>query len=517
MVFKQKIIKMKKILLIFTVICSLVAVSCQNDELDLKNPNALTTEQFWGNQNDAELGVNSIYAMFYKDGMWSRWMTFRLDLTSDEGFSQSPWVELADWTRFNYINYNFWQGNSETWRDSYKAIFRANQVLANVPGIEFEDESRKQSILAETKFLRAFNYYYIGLLWENAPIILEPSKPNDLPLQSTQQEVYEQVERDLNEAFADLPIQWDSENVGRPTKGAAKAMLAKIYMQQKKWDEAKLALDFLVIGEGANYSLVDNYKDNFTDINENNSESVFEIQFGDQRRGGSGEDANASVSNSRAQFFAPRGIGWSDGQARFWLVNSFKQEKTVDGEIDPRLRHTLFYPSLFDDFGDKTYGRDWEWGEEEAWFRKGARDYKRDDEDYYSAVNLRVIRYADILLRYAEVLNQLGMTSEAYQYVDIVRARPNMSLLAEAYPEIGNDQDKFLERLKMERVFELAGESVRWEDLKRWGDLDTQESVDKIIERDPDFNNFEIGKDIRLPIPQVEVENNPNMKQNPQY
>ncbi|MFT4849543.1 MAG: hypothetical protein ACI83B_002087, partial [Sediminicola sp.] len=307
MVFKQKIIKMKKILLIFTVICSLVAVSCQNDELDLKNPNALTTEQFWGNQNDAELGVNSIYAMFYKDGMWSRWMTFRLDLTSDEGFSQSPWVELADWTRFNYINYNFWQGNSETWRDSYKAIFRANQVLANVPGIEFEDESRKQSILAETKFLRAFNYYYIGLLWENAPIILEPSKPNDLPLQSTQQEVYEQVERDLNEAFADLPIQWDSENVGRPTKGAAKAMLAKIYMQQKKWDEAKLALDFLVIGEGANYSLVDNYKDNFTDLNENNSESVFEIQFGDQRRGGSGEDANASVSNSRAQFFAPRG------------------------------------------------------------------------------------------------------------------------------------------------------------------------------------------------------------------
>lgn len=509
---------MKKFLIITVMISSILTISsCSEEELDLKNPNALTTDQFWVTPNDAELGVNSIYAMFYKDGLWARWMYFRLDLTSDEGFSQSPWVELADWTRFNYINYNFWEGNSVTWRDSYKAIFRANQVLANVPNIEFEDQTRKQQILAEAKFLRALHYYYAGLLWENIPLVLEPSKPDDLPQQVSQEEVYAQVEQDLNEAFADLPMQWDPENVGRPTKGAAKAMLAKVYMQQHRWDEAKAALDFLVIGEGANYSLVENYKDNFTDLNENNSESVFEIQFGDQRRGGTGEGPNASVSSTRAQFFAPRGIGWSDGQARFWLVDAFKQESTVDGELDPRLQHSLFYPSLFEDFGDKTYGRDWEWGEDEAWFRKGARDYKRDNEDYYSAVNWRLIRYADILLRYAEVLNELGMTADAYQYVDMVRARANMAPLAEAYPEIGNDADAFLERLKMERVLELSGESVRWEDLKRWGDLETQESVDEIAERDPDFNNFEIGKNIRLPIPQVEVENNPNLEQNPQY
>lgn len=509
---------MKKLLLIFTAICSLFAVvSCQEEELDLKNPNALTTDQFWVTPNDAELGVNSIYAMFYKDGLWSRWIYFRLDLTSDEGYSTSPWTELADWTRFNYINYNFWQGNGETWRDSYKAIFRANQVLANVPEIEFEDQSRKQSILAEAKFLRALHYYYAGLLWENIPLVLEPSRPDDLPQQVTKEEIFAQVEKDLNEAFTDLPMQWDPENVGRPTKGAVKAMLAKIYMQQHRWNEAKTALDFLVTGEGANYMLVDNYKDNFTDINENNSESVFEIQFGDQRRGGTGEDPDASVSTNRAQFFAPRGIGWSDGQARFWIVDAFKEEKTIAGELDPRLQHSLFYPNLFEDFGDKTYGRDWEWGEDEAWFRKGARDYKRNNEDYYSAVNYRLIRYADILLRYAEVLNELGMTSEAYQYVDEVRARANMAPLAEAYPEIGSDPISFLERLKIERVLELSGESVRWEDLKRWGDLEDQASIDKIAERDPDFNNFEIGKNIRLPIPQVEVENNPNLNQNPQY
>ncbi|MBC9797127.1 RagB/SusD family nutrient uptake outer membrane protein [Sinomicrobium weinanense] len=509
---------MKKLLIISTVICTLFAVtSCQKDELDLKNPNALTTDQFWVTPDDAEKGVNAIYAMFYKDGLWARWVYFRLDLTSDEGFSQSPWVELADWTRFGYINYNFWEGNSVTWRDTYKAIFRANQVLANVPDIEFSDENRKQQLLGEAKFLRALHYYYAGVLWENVPLVLEPSKPDDLHPQNTKEEVFAQVEQDLTEAFAALPEAWDAAQTGRPTKGAAKAMLAKLYMQQHRWEDAKSTLEYLIKGEGAMYSLVDHYEDNFTHLNENNSESVYEIQFGDQRRGGTGEGQDASVSTTRAQFFAPRGIGWSDGQARFWLVNAFKQEQTSDGKIDERLRYSLFYPDLFKDFGDKIYGRDWEWGDQEAWFRKYQRDYYRENEDYYSEVNFRLIRYADVLLRYAEVLNELGMTSDAYQYVDMVRARANMAPLATAYPGIGNNREAFLNRLKTERVLELSGESVRWEDLKRWGDLEDQASVDEIAERDPDFENFEVGKHLRLPIPQVEVENNPNLEQNPGY
>tara|TARA_R110002033_G_scaffold101872_2_gene149897 strand:+ start:11188 stop:12717 length:1530 start_codon:yes stop_codon:yes gene_type:complete len=491
--------------------------ACQDDELNLTNPNALTTEQFWKTPNDAELGVNSIYAMFYKDGLWARWIYFRLDLTSDEGFSNSPWVELADWTRFNYVNYNFWEGNNVTWRDTYKAVFRANQVLAKVPDIEFENQTRKQQILAEAKFLRALNYYYAAILWENIPLVLNPSTPQDLPVQNTQQEVFAQIETDLNEAFNDLPIKWDSNNTGRPTKGAVKAMLAKVYMQQHKWQEAKSSLEFLITGEGAIYDLVDNFKDNFTDLNENNLESVFEIQFGNQRLGGTGEGANAAVSSNRSQFFAPRGIGWSDGQARYWLVDAFKEELTVNGDLDPRLQHTLFYPDLLNDFGDLTYGRDWQWGSNEAWFRKGARDYYRTNEDYYSQVNWRLIRYADILLRYAEVLNELDMTASAYQYVDKVRDRADMAPLEVAYPSIGNNHDLFLARLKKERVLELAGESTRWEDLKRWGDLDSQDSVDQIKLRDPDFNNFVVGKNNRLPIPLVEVQNNPNLDQNPNY
>lgn len=510
---------MKRTLYINIILVNLLlSTACDNELLNQPNPNTLTTEQFWLTENDAERGINSAYAMFYKTGLWSRWIYFRLDLTSDEGFSNSPWIELADWTRFQYINYNFWEGNVNTWRDTYKAIFRCNQVLANVPSIDFADPAKKEAILAQAKFLRGLHYYYAAVLWENVPLILEPSRPDDLPVLNSLEEVWAQVESDLMEASQVLPLRWDDANVGRPTKGAAMAMLGKLFMQKREWQNAKEAFDFLVIGEGmSEYALVPNYEDNFTHLNENNVESVFEVQFSDFNKGGEGDDPNANMGTNRTQFFAPRGIGWSDGQAREWVISEFKKEQTVEGEIDGRLQHTLFYPGLEEDFGMSVYGRSWEWGENEAWFSKYARDYFRTNEDYFSQVNYRIIRFADILLMYAEALNEMGQTQDAVPYVDLVRARSNMAPLAEAYPAIVNDQGLFRQRLKMERVLELCGESVRWADLKRWGDLDTQEKVEQVAVRDPDFNNFEIGKHIRLPLPQIEVENNINLTQNPNY
>ena len=118
---------------------------------------------------------------------------------------------------------------------------------------------------------------------------------------------------------------------------------------------------------------------------------------------------------------------------------------------------------------------------------------------------------------YAEALNELGQTADAYQYVNIVRARANMAPLATAHPEIGTNHDLFLARLKNERVLELCGESVRWLDLKRWGDLETQAGVDAVSARDADFRGFVVGKHIRMPLPLDEVRNNPNLTQNPNY
>lgn len=508
----------KKIYITGLLFCAVSLFSCSKELLNQDNPNTLTQDQFWKSETDALKGIDAIYAMFYKPGLWARWIYFRLDLTSDEGFSKSPWIELGDWTRFQYVNYNFWEGNVITWRDTYKAIYRCNQVLANVPSIQFTDAAKKDQILAQAKFLRGLFYYYAAILWENVPIVLEPSKPDDLPKQNTLAEVWAQVEKDLTEASQVLPAQWDDANVGRPTKGAAMALLGKTYMQKREWQKAKDAFDWLVTGSGkSNYELVPNFKDNFTHTNENNKESVFEIQFSDANKGGDADDPNSNMGSNRSQFFAPRGIGWSDGQARNWMIAEFKKEKTTDGKIDPRLQHTLFYKDIQTDFGEKIYGKNWEWDADEAWFRKYQRDYFRTNEDYFSQVNFRLIRFADVLLMYAEALNELGQTATAYTYVDMVRARAKLGPLATAYPTIGTDKDKFRDRLKIERGLELCGESVRWADLKRWGDLETQQRVDIVSQRDPDFKNFVVGKHIRLPLPQVEVLNNPNLKQNPGY
>lgn len=511
---------MKKMLykISFLTMVLLALSSCKKDLLNVENPNVITEDQFWKTESDAQQGINAAYTMFYKTGLWPRWIYFRLDLTSDEGFSKSPWIELADWTRFQYVNYNFGEGNVGTWRDTYKAVFRVNQVLANVPEIEFTDAVKKDRILAQAKFLRAFHYYYAALLWENVPLVLEPSKPDDLPAQSTLAQVWAQVEKDLTEAAAVLPVEWDNANVGRATKGAAMAYLARTYMQQRKWAEAKTALDFFFTGGGAGkYDLMANWRDNFMHTTENNKESVFEVQFSDANKGGEGETPDANMGTHRAQFFAPRSIGWSDGQARYWLVNEFKKEKTVDGKLDSRLRYSLFYPALEADFGDKIYGRSWQWDADEAWFRKYARDYYRNNEDYYSQNNFRLVRFADILLLYAEVLNELGQTAAAVPHVDRVRARVGMAPLATAYPAALASKEAFRDRLKIERVLELSGESVRWADLKRWGDLESADKVALVAQRDPDFNNFVVGKHIRLPLPQIEVQNNSKLTQNPQY
>lgn len=517
---------MKRLYLLIVVSVSLVIfVAGCKDMLDQTNPNVPTTESFWNSPSEAEAGLTATYHQLYQIGNYSRWIFFRYDLASDEGYSQSPWTELADWTRFNYVNYNFWEGGVQIWRDHYKAIFRANQVIANVPEIEFEDQNRKQQIIAEAKFLRGLHYFNLAVLWEEVPIVLEPSNPDDQPEQKSREEVWNQIKTDLQEAADNLPPEWPSEEVGRATKGAALALLGKAHMQNQELDQAQTAMEWLVEGDGAQYyGLVDNYHDNFKHTTENNIESVFEVQFSEENRGPKGDMSNSSLGLERTQFFAPRGIGWSDGQARKWLIDQYKEETDLDGDYDSRLRHSIFYREMSDDFenNDLVYGEQWregDWGDE-AFIAKYQVDYYRDNVDYYIPTNFRVIRYADVLLSYAEIINELDGPSQAAQYVDRVRQRPSTNLpplASSQYSNALNSQDDFRERLKMERALELSFEGVRWMDLKRWGMLESQQGINTLIQRDPDFQNFDLGKNHRLPIPQSEVENNPNLDQHPEY
>lgn len=521
---------MKKIIYILFVAFLLNAC-----DVTVENPNTITTATFWNTETDAQYGVNAVYNMFYKPGTYSRWLWFRLDLTSDEGFSQSPWAELKEWTDFRYNNYNFWEGNGWTYRDFYEAIFRANQVLHHVPDIEFANQVDKDRILGQAYFLRGLYYYNLAVLWgstnNSLPIVLEPSTPGMQPDGHTGTEVYQQAINDFTEAQNLLPEEWDNLNKGRATKGAALAFRAKSHMQLHQWDEARSDLHWLVEGAGSQYyDLVPNYRDNFRSDTENNKESVFEIQYSDVNQAPAGDgdfDVNPNLGLNRGQFFAPPGIGWTDGEIRPWVVEEFKKEEDLNGGVDIRLKYTAFYENQHIDFDDNeriyrevsssdTWNRD-NW-RGRVFYRKYSSEHYRDFDDYHNPTNVRLVRFADVLLMYAEsIVESGGNLADAVSHVDRVRARANMPALAVNHPSAASNADAFLKRLQMERVLELATEGNRWPDIKRWGLVYTQEGINELRSRDPDFNNFVLGRHDVLPIPSSENDNNPNVEQNPDY
>jgi hypothetical protein len=516
---------MKKINYIFGIAAIFLAQACNESLLEINNPNEPALSTFWKTEDDAQKGINAAYSMLYKESGWMRWLSFRYDLGSDEGWSNSPWNELAEWTHFNYVNYNFWEGNNWHWEDFYVGIFRANQVLKYTPEIDFADQTRKDQIVGQAEFLRALWYFQIVTLWEKGTLILEPQDGNYVPSNASEEQLWQQVEADLKSAMNKLPEAWDASNVGRATHGAAKALLAKAYMQQHKYGDAKTELQWLIDKEKEGlYGLVDEYMDNFTHYNENNKESVFEIQFDDKNKGGTGNDASMATGLQRTQFYAPGGIGWADGKARSWLVGEYKNEKRLDGNEDIRLYHNLYYKGSAADFPDKdslVYGRQWDWGDD-MFIRKYSTGYYRISEDYFAPNNFRIIRYADVLLMYAECIAETGgSTTDAATYVNKVRQRQSVNLrpLAESpFADCLNSKEAFLKRLQMERSLELCFEGVRWMDIKRWGLLDTNEGIEELKKRDPDFSNFQIGKHRRLPIPQIEVDNSAGqLTQNPNY
>lgn len=525
----------KNIYITIILFSSLLFSGC---EVNVDNPNTLTQATFWKTPRDAEYGVNAIYNMFYKPGTYTRWIWFRLDLTSDEGFSSSPWAELKEWTRFQYNNYNFWEGNAWTYRDCYEAIYRANQALTNIPDIEFADANLKNKLLGQAYFLRGVYYYNLALLWGSAnqsiAIVLEPSKPGDTPNGNDANAVYNQAIADFTEAVNLLPEQWDAANTGRATKGAAYAFRAKSYMQLSKWPEAKNDLNWLVDGAGKGYyDLVADYQDNFTTKNENNKESVFEIQYSDIHKAPAGDgdfDVDPNLGQNRGKFFAPPSIGWTDGELRPWLVDEFKKEKNLQGGFDIRLKHSMFYEGMNKDFtnNSRIYNFNLDGADAGIWqaqnwkgrvfFRKYGSDYYRDYDDYHNPTNIRLIRFADVLLMYAEcIANADNDLVKAVALVDRVRARVNMPKLSVNHLPATQTKDAFLKRLQMERSLELCSEGQRWADIKRWGLLDTQSGVNELKSRDEDFNNFTINKHSCLPIPSNETNNNPNIKQNPNY
>ena len=487
----------------------LLTTSCQKDLLDKVNPNQPTVSNFWQSQSDAAAGLTAAYSALQFPGTYARWIHFANDIRSDEGYSLSPWTDLANFTRFIQFDYNL-EPTRVIWEDHYRGVYRCNQLLANVPAIKM-DATVQKTMLAEAHFLRGMFYFNLVTHFGNVPLILDLPTISSTAPQATIDQGLAQVITDLQAAITDLPV---NNDVGHATKGSAQALLARVYMQQHKWTEASALLG-AVISSGK-YKLVDNYLDNFTTANENNSESVFEVQFSSANQGGGQDVAGASEGFERPQFFGPPGIGWTDGRARSWLLDEIN-ETTPTGAVDPRRDITVFhYPMLL--FG-KTYQQSNNGNGvplTDTFWHKYEDDRTQNFENYFSGINFRVIRYADVLLMQAECQNELGNTAAAVPLINQVRQRPSVGLapLTATFSQGG-----MRTQIMHERVCELAGEGTRWLDLNRWNLLKSQATLDvlKASTHDPDFINFTIGKSELLPIPLEDVTADQKLKQNPGY
>ncbi|HWJ27743.1 MAG TPA: RagB/SusD family nutrient uptake outer membrane protein, partial [Flavisolibacter sp.] len=313
----------------------------------------------------------------------------------------------------------------------------------------------------------------------------------------------------------------DANQLGRATKGAAMAYLGKTYLFNKMYTEA--AAQFKAVIDLNVYDLVPNYKDNFTESNENNKESIFEVQFsttaGGTDLGWQGIPSSTwGKTSARAITYGAPNFGWTDVQPTFSVFNEFQQEKTVDGKVDPRLDATIFYNKP----GETIYGQSFDQVYKNSPFLNDVfcRKYENGDGnkvnefDWKSGINERLMRYADVLLMYAECLNELGKTSEAAPYIQRVRTRANLPDRTAEFA--GMSQSQMRDQLAHERLLEFCLEGHRFDDIRRWGWLQDPSKLAMLKSRDPEFNNYKPGKEL-YPIPQGEIDSNPGFKQNSTY
>ena len=494
--------KMKKYINASLIVVLMLIISSCEDFDEMVNPNEMTVDTFWQNESDAIKGVNGVYSSLQLNGTYKKWIWFLTDASSDEGMSTSPWTDLANVSKFSFVDYNF-VVLLEVFRDHYRGIFRANQVLANVPGIDM-DETMKNRLLGEASFIRALLYYNLVNLWGNVPLATEAERDNALAgyPQMGIDAVYALIESDLIFAKENLPSSYSSNDLGRATKGAATALLGKAYMQQHKWAEAETELAKVV--NSGDYDLVANYQDNFRHTSENNEESIFEVQFSDMFLNSPDQDGspNSSVGCYRSIFMSP--AGWSDIEGAPGMLQLFEVYS------DPRTNSTFLHPNSTDTYyGGLSYS-DLSLGARDGsqWFRKFSREYYIEESEeriWDSPINLRVIRFSDILLLYAEALEHNGNNSLAEQQITRVRNRVG----AGASPLLTGGQS-LAKAIEYERIMELCGESVRFFDLRRLGYFENSAKIDELKVIDPEFNSFNISTKGYFPIPNIEINTNTN-------
>lgn len=444
-------------------LCLVFSTSC-DDFLDVDLQNQPPSEDFFKTEEHATRAVNAIYANLRG---WTNVAFAPIaveSLGSDDTEKGSSPSDATFLNNFDNFSATATEGQIlDFWSGRYADINLANQVLDNVPGIQM-NESLKARYLAEAKFARAYAYFRLVRAFGDVPLRLSvPANAGEFNLPRTAKaQVYAAIESDLTDAAAVLPSSYSGGDVGRFTKGAAMALHAKVAMYQtlednSKWQVVKDLTDDII--ESGEYSLFADYQGLFRVANENNSESVFEIQAA--LIPGNGESSNSQYS----QVQGVRGTvaGWGFNVPTQDLADAFEDD-------DPRRDATIIFRGETTPQGDAIPAS----GDNPMYNEKSYVPFADIVSGYTEGAqqNIRVIRYADVLLMNAEANNELGNTTEALASLEEVRARARALAddPATALPEVTTTVQATLRTaIWNERRVELAMEFDRYFDVIRQG------------------------------------------------
>lgn len=472
-----------------------IASSCGDDFLTVRPQGTQPEEDFWVSDRDADIAVNSMYG-YLRSWPQVAFAPIAIEsLGSDDAEKGSSATDATFLNAFDDFTVTATDGQIyDFWKGQYLLINLANNVIERVPAIAM-DEGLKARYIAEAKFMRAFGHFRLVRAFGDVPLRLsEADDPSEFNIPRTPKtEVYAAIEQDLTDAATVLPTSYSGTDVGRVTRGAALALHAKVAMYQQKWDVVKsLTEEVMTLG----YSLVPDYQALFREENENSSESIFEIQA-------EIIPGNAAASNS--QYSQVQGVRGSTGGG--WGFNVPTQELADAFETDdPRRDATIIFrgettpqgdiiPAVGDNpmYNEKSYVP---FADFIAGFNEGAQQ------------NIRVIRYADVLLMNAEANNELGNTDAALDALEMVRARARGGAVG-ILPEVTTtNQTELREAIWHERHVELAMEFDRYFDVIRQG------RGEEIFGP----KGWTAGKNEVWPIPQTEIDLSAGtLTQNPGY
>lgn len=485
--FRQNLLLMKKqhilSLLAFLVLFS----ACSEEFLDKKPLVNQTTDTFFQTEDHALQATNATYSMMrdWQVHVFSYiGMTDVISDDADKGSTVDDATFLKELDDFDFDASNIAPGS--VWSGYYRAIYRANIAIQEIPTIDMDEELRDR-LVAENRFLRAYFYFNLVRWFGDVPLILRPLDSDEYEQARTpMDEVYAQIIDDFEFAAATLPqkSEYGSADLGRATRGAANAYLAKVYLTRENWTEAKRYA--VTVANSGEYSLLPDYNRIFLPEGEHSSGSIFEVGAVALGTGGGGSQYN-EVQGVRG---TPN-LGWGFNRPSDNLLAAFSAN-------DPRREATvLFVGEVLPDGSEVVVGD------------PGVRDQRQNQKAWVpdhpggngnGPGNIRLYRYADLLLIAAEAYNEMNMLDSALHYANLVRARARGPLPPAFLPDIAStDQTTTRNAIWLERRLELAMEQQRWFDLvrqKRAGDA--MAAAGKL--------GFEQGKHDLFPIPQSEID-----------